>query len=120
MTYTPSTQAVPPGDPDDYVLENRLKPRRRRSIRALNGLGISSLVGQDWISVVDGRFHFADLDPDTFERLVNRLEELAGPALVNPAPAESFGREFWETTFVQGTLDLPTEPAVLTAGGWWS
>ncbi len=117
---------APASGPDtvgDDVVETQLLPRRRRANRALHDLGISALVGRGWISIVDGRFHFADLDADTFRRLVLRLEDLAGgPLSVEPPPRLTPADPFapGEPTYTQGELfDLPNKPAVLTSDGWW-
>jgi hypothetical protein len=71
------TQRQVQNDSNKYQLSGEAGAARlRRFNRALLDLGLSGIVGKNWIRYVDGSFTFGDLNDRSSDALLRRLEDL--------------------------------------------
>ena len=63
----------------------RLLPRWRRITRALHGLGILDITGNDWVRLTRRGIAFRPLNPTQADRLARLLEDLENGVRVEPA-----------------------------------
>lgn len=63
----------------------RLLPRWRRITRALHGLGILDITGNDWVRLTRRGIAFRPLSPTQADRLARFLEDLENGVRVEPA-----------------------------------
>jgi len=63
----------------------RLLPRWRRITRALHGLGILDITGNDWVKLTRRGIAFKPLTPEQADRLARHLEDLENGVRVEPA-----------------------------------
>lgn len=55
----------------------RIAARRRRFRRALNDLGLGTILGPDWCQIGDDGFEFAPITARQADKLTNAIENLA-------------------------------------------